>query len=63
MAAERPRRAESQPPRNLSFPRYYLLFDAEGNLTEPDGPAEAATAMLDQLRWWASALAAARVAA
>lgn len=47
----------------VSFPRYYLLFDAEGNLTEPEGPAEAATAMLDQLRWWASALAAARVAA
>ncbi|MBF6174816.1 NADPH-dependent FMN reductase [Nocardia blacklockiae] len=47
----------------VSFPRYYLLFDTEGNLTEPTGPAEAATAMLDQLQWWASALAAARVAA
>ncbi|BCK53796.1 NADPH-dependent FMN reductase [Nocardia wallacei] len=47
----------------VSFPRYYLLFDAEGNLTDPDDPAAAATAMLDQLHWWATALAAARIAA
>jgi NAD(P)H-dependent FMN reductase len=44
----------------VSFPRYYLLFDAEGKLLEPEEPAAAATAMLDQLHWWASALAAAR---
>ncbi|WP_040781296.1 NADPH-dependent FMN reductase [Nocardia pneumoniae] len=44
----------------VSFPRYYLLFDSEGRLLEPDEPAAAATAMLDQLHWWASALTAAR---
>ncbi|MBF6163394.1 NAD(P)H-dependent oxidoreductase [Streptomyces gardneri] len=44
----------------VSFPRYYLLFDAEGRLLEPEEPAAAATALLDQLHWWASALAAAR---
>ncbi|MBF6466919.1 NAD(P)H-dependent oxidoreductase [Nocardia beijingensis] len=44
----------------VSFPRYYLLFDEEGRLREPEEPAAAATAMLDQLHWWASALAAAR---
>ncbi|WP_024799521.1 NADPH-dependent FMN reductase [Nocardia sp. BMG51109] len=46
----------------VSFPRYYLLFDADGKLAEPAEPEEAAAAMLDQLHWWASALAAARVA-
>lgn len=44
----------------VSFPRYYLLFDAEGKLREPEEPAAAAEAMLDQLHWWASALTAAR---
>lgn len=44
----------------VSFPRYYLLFDSEGRLLEPDEPAAAAAAMLDQLHWWASALTAAR---
>ncbi|WP_067462354.1 NADPH-dependent FMN reductase [Nocardia amamiensis] len=44
----------------VSFPRYYLLFDGEGRLLEPDEPAAAAAAMLDQLHWWASALTAAR---
>ncbi|PXX69155.1 NAD(P)H-dependent FMN reductase [Nocardia tenerifensis] len=44
----------------VSFPRYYLLFDAEGKLREPEEPAAAARAMLDQLHWWAGALAAAR---
>ncbi|MGK8490007.1 NADPH-dependent FMN reductase [Nocardia asiatica] len=44
----------------VSFPRYYLLFDEEGKLLEPEAPAEAATALLDQLHWWASALTAAR---
>ncbi|MFD6161273.1 NADPH-dependent FMN reductase [Nocardia sp. NPDC060256] len=47
----------------VSFPRYYLLFDAEGRLREPAEPAEAALAMLDQLQWWADALAAARTVA
>ncbi|MGK8523720.1 NADPH-dependent FMN reductase [Nocardia asteroides] len=44
----------------VSFPRYYLLFDGDGKLLEPEEPAAAATAMLDQLHWWASALATAR---
>ncbi|WP_063041411.1 NADPH-dependent FMN reductase [Nocardia pseudovaccinii] len=44
----------------VSFPRYYLLFDAEGKLVDPTEPAAAALSMLDQLHWWASALAAAR---
>ncbi|WP_433711175.1 NADPH-dependent FMN reductase [Nocardia sp. CA-084685] len=44
----------------VSFPRYYLLFDADGKLLDPTEPAAAAQAMLDQLHWWASALAAAR---
>ncbi|MFI6047138.1 NADPH-dependent FMN reductase [Nocardia sp. NPDC051321] len=47
----------------VSFPRYYLLFNAEGRLQEPDEPAAAALAMLDQLQWWADALAAARLVA
>ncbi|MEU0506975.1 NAD(P)H-dependent oxidoreductase [Nocardia sp. NPDC005998] len=47
----------------VTFPRYYLLFDAEGKLLEPAEPAAAATAMLDQLHWWATALTAARSAA
>ncbi|MEV6321267.1 NAD(P)H-dependent oxidoreductase [Nocardia sp. NPDC051787] len=44
----------------VSFPRYYLLFDSEGQLLEPAEPAAAAAAMLDQLHWWASALTVAR---
>ncbi|MBF6132156.1 NAD(P)H-dependent oxidoreductase [Nocardia otitidiscaviarum] len=44
----------------VSFPRFYLLFDAEGKLLDPSGPEEAATAMLDELHWWSAALAAAR---
>ncbi|MBE1877661.1 NADPH-dependent FMN reductase [Myceligenerans pegani] len=47
----------------VSFPRYYLLFDERGELREPDEPAGAAKAMLDQLHWWARALTEARVAA
>ncbi|MCP2321182.1 NAD(P)H-dependent FMN reductase [Nocardia amikacinitolerans] len=46
----------------VSFPRYYLLFDEAGRLREPDEPAAAAQTMLDRLRWWAGALAAARTA-
>ncbi|MFI6868881.1 NADPH-dependent FMN reductase [Nocardia sp. NPDC050406] len=44
----------------VTFPRFYLLFDAEGNLIDPTGPEDAATTMLDELHWWASALTAAR---
>ncbi|WP_107658859.1 NADPH-dependent FMN reductase [Nocardia suismassiliense] len=47
----------------VSFPRYYLLFNADGRLREPAEPAEAALAMLDQLQWWADALVAARTVA
>ncbi|WP_040797840.1 NADPH-dependent FMN reductase [Nocardia higoensis] len=44
----------------VTFPRYYLLFDDTGALHEPEGPAAAASGMLDQLHWWAGALVAAR---
>ncbi|MFG1791335.1 NADPH-dependent FMN reductase [Nocardia sp. NPDC049149] len=44
----------------VSFPRFYLLFDEEGKLREPDEPAAAAQALLDQLHWWADALTTAR---
>ncbi|MEV0684443.1 NAD(P)H-dependent oxidoreductase [Nocardia sp. NPDC050378] len=44
----------------VSFPRYYLLFDEGGRLREPEGFEAAAKAMLDQLFWWATALAGAR---
>jgi NAD(P)H-dependent FMN reductase len=48
----------------VSFPRFYELFDlATGTLIDPSGPEAAATTMLDQLHWWAAALAAARSAA
>ncbi|WP_019930578.1 NADPH-dependent FMN reductase [Nocardia sp. BMG111209] len=45
----------------VSFPRYFQLFDmTTRELIDPSGPNEAAATMLDQLHWWASALAAAR---
>jgi NAD(P)H-dependent FMN reductase len=44
----------------VSFPRYYLLFDDDGELHRPEEPAAAAREMLDQLQWWANALTAAR---
>ncbi|MFF2085924.1 NADPH-dependent FMN reductase [Nocardia sp. NPDC058176] len=47
----------------VSFPRYYLLFDENGQLRDPEEPAEAAATMLDRVHWWASALSAARSAA
>ncbi|MGW5571355.1 NADPH-dependent FMN reductase [Nocardia thailandica] len=47
----------------VSFPRYYLLFDEQGGLREPETFAEAAAALLDQLHWWATALVAARAKA
>ncbi|MEU0874764.1 NADPH-dependent FMN reductase [Nocardia brasiliensis] len=44
----------------VSFPRYYLLFDEQGKLRDPEEPAAAAQAMLGQLHWWAEALSTAR---
>lgn len=44
----------------VSFPRYYLLFDEDGNLKDPEEPAAAAKTMLDQLDWWGSVLHDAR---
>ncbi|WP_327684161.1 NADPH-dependent FMN reductase [Streptomyces sp. NBC_00467] len=44
----------------VSFPRYYLLFDQDGTLKEPEGPAGAAKVMLDRLLWWGSVLRDAR---
>lgn len=44
----------------VSFPMAATLFDEEGQPKEPERPAKAMTAMLDQLAWWALALAEAR---
>ncbi|MGW4841349.1 NADPH-dependent FMN reductase [Nocardia brasiliensis] len=44
----------------VSFPRYYLLFDEQGKLRDPEEPAAAAQSLLGQLHWWAEALSAAR---
>ncbi|MEU4647861.1 NADPH-dependent FMN reductase [Nocardia fluminea] len=44
----------------VSFPRYYMLFDETGQLHDPQEPEAAATALLDQLHWWTSALVAAK---
>lgn len=44
----------------VSFPRFYLLFDEAGTLREPDEANGAATVMLDELSWWATALTEAR---
>lgn len=44
----------------VSFPRYYLLFDEEGQLLAPEEPEAAARTMLDRLSWWADALVRAR---
>ncbi|MFC9661840.1 NADPH-dependent FMN reductase [Nocardia sp. NPDC127606] len=46
----------------VSFPRYYMLFDETGQLHDPQEPEAAATALLDQLHWWTSALVAAKTA-
>lgn len=46
----------------VSFPLYWDLFDAAGQLKDPTGPERAATALLGQLTWWAHALRAARAA-
>ncbi|WP_261553884.1 NADPH-dependent FMN reductase [Frankia tisae] len=34
---------------HVSFPRYYKLFTPDGALRDPDGPADAAATLLDQL--------------
>ncbi|MFE3443493.1 NADPH-dependent FMN reductase [Nocardia sp. NPDC059180] len=44
----------------VSFPRYYLLFDENGSLRDPEESVGAARTMLDRLHWWASALTVAR---
>ncbi|MFD4353106.1 NADPH-dependent FMN reductase [Nocardia sp. NPDC058518] len=46
----------------VSFPRYYMLFDENGQLRDPQEPEEAAAALLDQLHWWTRALVAAKTA-
>ncbi|MEV1008884.1 NAD(P)H-dependent oxidoreductase [Streptomyces sp. NPDC049881] len=46
----------------VTFPRYYLLFDEQGELREPTEPAGAAKRMLDELVWWGTALREAREA-
>ncbi|MGW0183356.1 NADPH-dependent FMN reductase [Nocardia sp. NPDC003345] len=47
----------------VSFPRYYLLFGADGQLLAPEEPVAAARVMLDRLHWWTEALVAARALA
>ncbi|MGW4245513.1 NADPH-dependent FMN reductase [Nocardia sp. NPDC004722] len=44
----------------VSFSRYFLLFDQSGALKEPAEYEDAATRLLTQLHWWATALTAAR---
>jgi NAD(P)H-dependent FMN reductase len=44
----------------VSFSCFWELFDAEGQLREPEGPNGAAKILLDQLVWWATALRDAR---
>lgn len=46
----------------VSFHRFPQLFDENGGLRDPDGPAGAAKVLLDQLAWWATALHNARAA-
>ncbi|MGW2034818.1 NADPH-dependent FMN reductase [Streptomyces sp. NPDC001761] len=44
----------------VAFPSYYLLFSPDGTLRDPQGPEDAAKAMLDELLWWGSVLHDAR---
>ncbi|MFI1400014.1 NADPH-dependent FMN reductase [Streptomyces sp. NPDC020681] len=44
----------------VSFPRYYELFDTDGTLRDPEGPATAAKTLLDQLHLWGTLLRPAR---
>ncbi|MDV6011607.1 NAD(P)H-dependent oxidoreductase [Haloechinothrix sp. LS1_15] len=44
----------------VSFPNFPDAFDAEGRPVDAIGPNGAAKALLDQLAWWARALAEAR---
>lgn len=46
----------------VSFPRYFLLFDQSGALIDPTEFEAAATRLLDELHWWATALTTARLA-
>ncbi|WP_421109620.1 NADPH-dependent FMN reductase [Streptomyces sp. NEAU-S77] len=46
----------------VSFHGAWDAFGPDGRLTDPQGPDTAATAMLDQLVWWADALRTARAA-
>lgn len=40
----------------VSLHHHFSLFDSAGQLTDPEGPNEAARRLLDQLSWWAQAL-------
>ncbi|MFD7506430.1 NADPH-dependent FMN reductase [Streptomyces sp. NPDC059850] len=46
----------------VSFHSAWEAFGADGALADPKGPDAAATALLDQLVWWADALRTARAA-
>lgn len=47
---------------SVSFHMVWNLFDASGQPRQPTGYNAAATTMLDQLAWWATALRTARTA-
>ncbi|PJE94720.1 FMN reductase [Streptomyces carminius] len=47
---------------SVSFPRYFELFDADGQLLEPERAEGDAKQLLDQLEWWGSVLREARLA-
>jgi NAD(P)H-dependent FMN reductase len=40
----------------VSLHHHFSLFDADGQLADPEGPNTAARRLLDQLSWWARAL-------
>jgi NAD(P)H-dependent FMN reductase len=48
---------------SVSFANAWNKFDADGRLLEPDGPRQALIILLARLRWWATALHNARMAA
>lgn len=45
----------------VSFANYWELFDADGQLTDPDDANSAAKILLDQLAWWGAVLLDARL--
>ncbi|HEY2205061.1 MAG TPA: NAD(P)H-dependent oxidoreductase [Pseudonocardia sp.] len=46
--------------KTVSFHQAWERFDSDGRPVDPDGPAAAASLLLDQLVWWARALRSGR---